>query len=250
MRKKRSSRAKPPRPTGVPCRLCGEFKPLEYSHILPEFIYKPLYDGKHEFVSVTVDGTAVEDEHDKGYREWLLCRSCEDMFSTWEDHGARVLSTAVPRVRGATPGEIIRVAADYEKLKLFQMSLLWRATVASEPTFCSAGAPEFEVLLRQLLLMKHAGPVADFPCIAVAPAELDMFVKVIGPGGRSECQGVPVVWLTFLGIHWFYFLSISLPSITWLPPISANRAGLAVGVAQKATEATEILKAGNRIWPQ
>jgi hypothetical protein len=96
--------------------------------------------------------------------------------------------------------------------------------------------------------MKHAGPVADFPCIAVAPAGLDMFVKMIGPGGRSDCQGVPVVWLTFLGIHWFYFLSISLPSITWLPPVSANHAGLAVGVAQKATEATEILKAANRIW--
>jgi hypothetical protein len=151
VRKKRSSRAKPPRPADVPCRLCGDLKPLEYSHVLPEFVYKPLYDDKHEFLSVAANGTAITEEHDKGYREWLLCRSCEDSFSRWEDHGARVLGNALPQLRVATPGEIVRVAADYEKLKLFQLSLLWRATVASEPTFRSAAAPELRCFCGSFL---------------------------------------------------------------------------------------------------
>jgi hypothetical protein len=31
-----------------PCKLCGAHTPLQNSHILPEFVYVPIYDEKHK----------------------------------------------------------------------------------------------------------------------------------------------------------------------------------------------------------
>jgi len=32
------------------CRLCQKEKPLVQSHVIPEFLYRPLYDEKHRAV--------------------------------------------------------------------------------------------------------------------------------------------------------------------------------------------------------
>jgi hypothetical protein len=58
------------------CRLCGNDAELCDSHIVPEFLYKPLYDGKHRTLHARGDLTSKRLVQ-KGLRERLLCVECE-----------------------------------------------------------------------------------------------------------------------------------------------------------------------------
>jgi len=39
-----------------PCRLCLRMALLSRSHIISEFLFKPLYDPRHRFIKVTEAG--------------------------------------------------------------------------------------------------------------------------------------------------------------------------------------------------
>lgn len=61
------------------CRLCLQIKDLRRSHIIPEFIYKPLYSSEHNRVIEIKEGL-VPGLMQKGYREELLCQDCEKLL--------------------------------------------------------------------------------------------------------------------------------------------------------------------------
>lgn len=64
------------------CRLCGTNTSLEYSHIIPSFVFKwfkqSSVTGFMRF-SYTPNQRAQD-----GFRCYLLCRKCEGLFSGWE----------------------------------------------------------------------------------------------------------------------------------------------------------------------
>ena len=60
------------------CKLCSAERKLRNSHILPEFMYGPVYeDGDHRFRLVDVE-TGRARLHQKGLREPLRCQVCEN----------------------------------------------------------------------------------------------------------------------------------------------------------------------------
>jgi hypothetical protein len=233
--------------TDASCRLCGAPGVLEYSHILPEFIYKPLYDADHEFVEVASEGGYIKSILAKGIREHLLCRACEKRFSKYEDHAARVHREMRRRLDGAAVGDLVTVPANYEQLKLFQLSILWRAAVSKDPMFHAAQAEAIEPKLREMLLAEIPGTIYTFPCIGLAPAGRPSFVTTIAPGGLGAIRDEPAIWFTFLGVHWLFMLNESLPPHEWLPHISATHLGFCVAVIdQTGDSAVERLAYGNK----
>ncbi len=75
-----------PRPTRMinktmnsTCRLCGKTRKLRRSHILPEFLYRPLYDGKHRYFVVSA-ATDSNFSLQSGLTERLLCGDCEQQL--------------------------------------------------------------------------------------------------------------------------------------------------------------------------
>ena len=245
MRVRRTGRRKPQ--ADGQCRLCGQHRPLEYSHILPEFIYKPLYDSDHEFVEVASEGHHIKSIFAKGVREHLLCRFCEKRFSKFEDHAARVHREMRSRLDTAHVGDLVTVPASYAQLKLFQLSLLWRAAVSKDPIFHAAQAEAFEPTLREMLLRDIPGTIYTFPCIGLAPADRPSFVTTIAPGGLGAIRGEPAIWFTFLGVHWYFMLNEQLPPHEWLPEISATHLGFRVAVIdQTGDSAVERLAYGDK----
>ena len=66
------------------CRLCGsDDEPLRNSHILPEFLYRPLYNEKGHMLAIREpDATHRPTERiQKGIREKLFCECCEQYFN-------------------------------------------------------------------------------------------------------------------------------------------------------------------------
>src|SRR5574337_198522 len=125
------------------CRLCKEEKDLKCSHIIPEFLYKPLYDAKHRAVSLSEIEIGQRRNFgkkrliQKGLRERLLCSECEQLLNNryekyfkalWFDQGA-LPSTIESGVTFELHG------LDYHKFKLFHLSVLFRAGVSSLPQF-------------------------------------------------------------------------------------------------------------------
>ncbi len=73
----------------MPCALCQLNKPLRRSHIVPEFMYKPMYDFIHRFQGLSLNVSERPQTHQKGLREELLCHDCEQLLANkYENYAA------------------------------------------------------------------------------------------------------------------------------------------------------------------
>jgi len=101
------------------CKLCNNESKLMNSHIIPEFIYKPLYDEKHRFHVLSTYKKVGKLKEQKGIRENMLCSECEQHISRYESYARKVLFGGVPIVvQNDGPGIIVS-EIDYKLFKLF-----------------------------------------------------------------------------------------------------------------------------------
>ena len=86
------------------CALCREDRPLRKSHVIPEFMFRPLYDEKHRFWGVSNIPTKRNRIFQKGPREKLLCERCEQRLSHHGSYASEVFfgNAAVKPVRTPT----------------------------------------------------------------------------------------------------------------------------------------------------
>ena len=119
------------------CYLCKKKSELKKSHIIPEFVYKDLYDSKHRFHVLSTLKETPRPIEQKGIKEKLLCGSgkCEQQLSIYEKYAKEVLMGGV-EITVKDEGDIIFVSdVDYQKFKLFQLSILWRASICNDKMF-------------------------------------------------------------------------------------------------------------------
>lgn len=65
-----------------PCRLCDEDSDLQESHVLPAFVYRWLKETSATgFIRF---GREPNRRVQDGYKEYWLCRKCEQRFNVWE----------------------------------------------------------------------------------------------------------------------------------------------------------------------
>lgn len=131
------------------CRLCETEKELQLSHIIPRsFIRRSKKNGQ------TVLFTAGEGAKTGNYdpKEYLLCHECEQYISKeFESYGIDLLKNR-NNVKKVENGVIFN-DFNHNKFYLFLISILWRASISTIPTFkhidlCS----EFNDLIRFCIL--------------------------------------------------------------------------------------------------
>jgi hypothetical protein len=113
------------------CALCREARFLHESHIIPEFMYQPLYDKNHRFYSVSSFPGRPNRFHQMGLREKLLCSVCEQQFSRYEAYASGVFFRDTAQCATEIPTGLCFPGLNYELLRLFSMSLLWRLAVTN-----------------------------------------------------------------------------------------------------------------------
>ncbi len=184
-----------------PCKLCRNVGPLKESQVIPDFYIRGLEHQKvtgskgvfqsFSFVLSTVadeEGGAKQRGHWEkilGIKEYLLCGKCEQKFSKNESYVRALLyGNDPPPLKklqiGSTVGmpigaaelegilNVRRVTVDYKRLKLFQLSLLWRAGVAEGSFFQEVSLGSFhESKLRELLDTQNPGLEMDYACIMI-----------------------------------------------------------------------------------
>ena len=226
------------------CKLCGSLAELRLSHIMPDFYIRSsescLKTGSqgqaqpHSFV-VNVspdskDGWKQRNNWEKqlGWTERLLCHQCEQRFGVHEA-AARVflygnsptplkkqqLGTVL-RVSHPDFFEIREVQIDYRELKLFQMSLLWRASIAKGSFFRNVHLGEkHERRLEQFLVNDDPGAELDYPCIMIdlrsPKIEFEGFWRE-PTACQDEDQGQKLYKIVIGGYAFMYSVSSHSPS--------------------------------------
>ncbi|MBN9395467.1 MAG: hypothetical protein J0H83_09495 [Candidatus Melainabacteria bacterium] len=150
----------------MPCAFCENDNPLCDSHIIPLGIWR-LKDTGSGFLEVSTDSHLKPKRINKGWYQKLLCADCEGFFGReFDEYGRNFFAGAgvwkpITLGPGATYFDL--AGADASKLKLFVLSVLWRASVAPDEPFSEFKLlPEQERKLASMLLCRQPGETFDF----------------------------------------------------------------------------------------
>lgn len=201
---------KAPRNKSGTCALCLEGGVLRDSHIISEFLYSAMYDEKHRF-HVVEAGEKYPYYEQKGYRELLLCQDCETTLSMWETYARGLLMGGV-QLQYRREDNITWVhGIDYQRFKLFQLSLLWRAGVATDEFFSKVTLGPHAERLRAMLLAEDPGEPWQYGCLMIGIRREGNMVPVImqpTPVRILDAQGMR---FTFGGYLWAYRIASHQP---------------------------------------
>lgn len=153
------------------CRLCDEEKELKKSHIIPRFFYKPMeWDGKNFRYQILGIHSNYKKIRQGGIKEKLLCKECEQIFSVWENYVNKTLYGGVElKIRNLSNRKWLVSGLDYNKFKLFQLSILWRASISTQEFFKSVSLGEkHESQIKKMLKNQDPEPPEKYACILVA----------------------------------------------------------------------------------
>lgn len=189
---------------GMVCRLCGTSEELCRSHILPEFLYRPLYDEKHRF-SILTAGVEGKRYRQRGLTEPLLCHACERHLCQYEKYAAEVMSGRLGHRFQQRGSRITINGIDYARFKLFQLSILWRASASTLEFFRLVSLGPHETPLRQMLLTGDPGIPDKFGCVVIFTHDLghDMSDTIFNPE-PMRWAGRRMHKFFFAGAVWLY----------------------------------------------
>lgn len=194
------------------CRLCHGLKPLRSSHIIPEFLYSSMYDKKHRFHMLSTDREQSNRLAQKGVREKLLCEDCEQKLSKWERYASQILSggTAIVAVRERNLWHLSEI--DYIPFRLFQLSVLWRASVSTVDFFANVSLGDHEDKLRKLLISDNPGLPWQYGCVICSLiADETILTDLMIQPDRLRLHGHNAYRFVFGGFMWIYFASNHIP---------------------------------------
>lgn len=150
------------------CKFCLQDKPLIRSHIIPVGLYPKNPNGDRLQFSLDGAGERPKKKVPHGvYDDDLVCESCEGQFTAWDDYAKRFFVDdcepfdALYTEQG-TPYRMYR-SFDYAKLKLFFISMLWRAHATELPDFAKVDiGPKYAAMAKRLIESRDPGTPDQF----------------------------------------------------------------------------------------
>ena len=229
--------------------------------MIPELVYRPIYDRTGRAIVAAGDNSRRGKvwKAQQGWRERLLCYDCEQFLNQhYEQPSAAIWKTLCGQERhpeiqierapdGTGKVGILFRGVDYPTLKLFFMSILWRAGVASTEQFASVqlgGKHERE--LRHRLLERDPGQESDYACFVL-----------LGVGGWKEWRVVGPPFRYRLREHWCYrfiltrvVLTILVSSHFWQEgsqPLALSPRGTLAAGPVELSELSELREMGQLV---
>lgn len=218
------------------CALCHNEATLRNSHIIPEFLYRTLYDAKHRFHQISAAPDRPNQLLQKGLREPLLCESCEQRLSVCERYASMFLNGGVGITVRQNGNRLHLSNLDYKRLKLFQLSILWRAGVASSPAFSQVRLGPHAERIRRMLATDDPGSTNAYGCIMFTLMhEQDILPDLIVAPSPARLDGHKAYRFVFGGLVFVYIVSSTRPP-TYLVEHFLQESGTAIVKMQQTKE--------------
>lgn len=102
------------------CKLCNNYEQIQNSHVIPNFIHK--WMKKTSYTGNIRTSENPNKINQGGYKEYMLCSTCEQLFSKWENYFAEIHFK--PLINES-------VVKNYNiNLSKFVVSIAWRVLVS------------------------------------------------------------------------------------------------------------------------
>jgi len=149
------------------CKLCNDtLNLIGKSHIIPNFMYKGLFaENRKMRIANLKDLTKKPEIAETGiFEKNILCENCETRFSKHERYASHFFKGPTPsniqfEKRRSSDGQrtIFVSGIDYGKLKLFFLSILWRAHISEHKFFKEVNLDKInEIEIKQMLLENNS----------------------------------------------------------------------------------------------
>lgn len=197
----------------VTCRLCSERcvkEPIRYSHIVPEFLYRPYYDDKGRLVAIDNTEPAPVQYIQKGFRYPLMCDGCEAFLNDEYEKPFKRLWTDRPPLPSIAFRRSYKLkVAEPQLIRLFLLSVLWRAAVCPVSPFAKVNIQAHEDRLAEMLRRRDAGLFSDYPIFAVLPLLPDSrrVAPVLLTPYKIDFDEVSTIVLAFGGCIWHFMMT-------------------------------------------
>ncbi len=153
------------------CKLCGREKKLINAHIIPKKLYGPIREassGESPWVYGVGTGKKSQQSQSGIYDPDILCGECDgNLIGPWDNYGQTLLLSS-PSPENYIVDDAGKLAGykidtfDYNQLKLFFMSILWRAAITSDQFFAQVQLGAWEDKLKKMILAQDPGSENDF----------------------------------------------------------------------------------------
>lgn len=161
------------------CRLCELDKQLIKAHIIPRKLYEPIREAsRSEPPSEQVPRMYAVGAEQKTkqfqsgiYDPSILCGECDgNLIGSWDKYGQTFLLSLPDQEKyiadDAGKSGIYKVDSfDYKQLKLFFMSVLWRAAITSHDFFAQVKLGSWEEKLKKKIQAQDSGDENDFSVV-------------------------------------------------------------------------------------
>ena len=144
------------------CELCGASEDLGKSHIIPESFFVEAGSKNETLILATNKENEFPKKRPIGeYDSEILCKSCEKIFGDWDNHGKNLLIDEYKASNSIVEnGQIIGHEIShfqYPKLKLFLLSMVWRAGASKRPFFDKVKLGPHQDRLREMIVANNPG---------------------------------------------------------------------------------------------
>ncbi len=220
------------------CQLCRADRELRRSHVIPAFLYR----GERGDRDLGEPGGS---RLERPVREHLLCDGCEGFLNDhYEQPFRREWRRMLAVSSGLRPPDVRFLEdVDYAAVKLFLLSVFFRASVASRSPFGPFDLPPADLeAVRDMIRAREPGPDTRYPivCRAVVDRRGRVVHSVQVPLRRTRFART-VLTMVFGGFEWNVFATT-----THVPEIAAIRLS-SVGLLPLAASSADALagRAGN-----
>lgn len=197
------------------CKLCDQERDLVDSHIIPLAFHRHLQMDSARPPVILGTATNSFPQRSPGgiYDEGLLCHDCEIRFGPWDQYGAECLiqrfGQDAQKRHARDGGELLIYQIDNwdeARLRMFALSLLWRAAVTTRPFFKRVTLGPHENRLKDRILAGEPGSPNDFSVFLghwqIRPEHAGMELTQISPYAW-RLEGINMAKI-FLGGFVFY----------------------------------------------
>lgn len=115
------------------CKYCGEYKQLCSAHIIPKSFYH-LKENKN-FIGLADNGTKDLISCQNGFKDdSILCSDCDKKLGIYDKYAKEILYDKIPKCRRFNTPLFLMTEEqfDYQKMRFFFISLLWRASISQQ----------------------------------------------------------------------------------------------------------------------
>ena len=152
------------------CLLCHITGPLVEAHIIPRPFFSIHGSAEHP-ARVLSNSPGVHPKRSPTgfYDRYILCERCDRAIGVWDQYGVEVFIYELEQFKPLGPAAHVtaffRAEYDYNRLKLFLLSVLWRAGVSSREEFERVHLGPHADDIRRMMLAGSAGPAQQYSAV-------------------------------------------------------------------------------------